>query len=113
MGVPYIDDLEATPMDGTSCLVEVERVYGLDWERFGEGDHEDLSRIYAALPGSSKDPGMPTWFGDDEDLPPFLGAFREPAGLRVRGILPEADWWAWDARFRREAAGLPCRERNK
>jgi hypothetical protein len=28
-------------------------------------------------------------------------------GLRVHGILPEADWCAWDERFRRETTGLP------
>lgn len=109
MGVPFFDDLEATPLDGLTCLVEVERVYSLDWEQFGEGDHQALSRIYTLMPGFVGDQDVLTWFGDDEDLPPFLGAVREPAGLRVRGILPEADWWAWDARFRREAAELPCR----
>ena len=43
---------------------------------------------------------MPWWFGDDEDFPPFLRASVEPTGLQVSGILPEADWLAWDERFR-------------
>ena len=28
--VPFYDNLEETPIGGLSCLVEVERVYGLD-----------------------------------------------------------------------------------
>ena len=32
--------------------------------------------------------------------------------MRVLGVLPEADWWQWDRRFRTETAGLPCRVRR-
>ena len=41
MAIPFYDNLEATPIDGLSCLVEVERVYGLDWDRFGETHWRD------------------------------------------------------------------------
>ena len=109
MAVPFHDNLVATPIDGLHCLVEVERVYGLDWGRFSEEDWRDLARIYEGLPGSLHSGDGPMWFGDDEDLPPFLGASVGPPGLRVYGILPEADWRAWDERFCTEAAGLPCR----
>jgi hypothetical protein len=44
--------------------------------------------------------------------PPFLRASVEPPGLQVHGVLPEADWRAWDERFQEAAAGLPCRERQ-
>ena len=109
MTVRFHDNLEATPIDGLTCLVEVERVYGLDWGRFGEDDWRDLASIYEGLPGAVRDRDGPWWFGDDEDLPPFLRASAGPTGLRVHGVLPEADWRAWDGRFRREAAGLPSR----
>jgi hypothetical protein len=112
MAIPFYDNLEATPIDGLSCLVEVERVYGLDWERFVERHWQDLARIYERLPGEVRFRVVPWWFGDDEDLPPFLWASVEPTGLQVRGILPEADWISWDERFRTEAAGLPCRVRQ-
>ena len=112
MTVPFYDNLEATPLDGLSCLVEVERVYGLDWEHFGERQWRDLARIYEGLPGVVRSWDGPMWFGDDEDVPPFLGASVEPTGLQVRGVLPEADWCSWDERFRTEAAGLPCRVRQ-
>lgn len=111
MAVPYQDNLEPTSVDGLTCLVEVERVYQLDWDRFEEPHWEALARIRAGLPGASGTADAPWWFGDDEDLPPFLLAAQEPSGLRVRGVLPEADWWAWDRRFREEADELPCRGR--
>ena len=112
MPVPYYDNLEATPIDGLTCLVEVERVYGLAWDRFAVEDWRTLTRIYEGLPGTVRLRDVPWWFGDDEDVPPFLWASVEPTGLRVCGILPEADWRAWDERFRTAAAALPCRVRQ-
>jgi hypothetical protein len=112
VGVPYYDNLEPTPIDGVSCLVEVERIYGLDWDRFEESHWNSLARVYETLPGAVRHRDVPWWFGDNEDVPPFLWASVEPPGLQVYGILPEADWSAWDERFRIEAAGLPCRGRQ-
>ena len=109
MAVPFHDNLEATPMDGLSCLVEVERVYGLDWDRFDEDHWRALTRVCEALPEAVRYRDVPWWFGDDEDVPPFLWASVEPPGLQVYGILPEADWRAWDERFRASACGLPVR----
>jgi hypothetical protein len=48
MTVPFYDNLEATPIDGLSCLVEVERVYGLDWDRFGESPRRSPPGSHAA-----------------------------------------------------------------
>lgn len=109
MPVPYYDNLEATPIDGVSCLVEVERVYGLDWDRFGDRHCQGLARVYEGLPGAVRLREVPWWFGDDEDVPPFLWASVVPPGLQVYGVLPEADWRAWDERFRSSACGLPVR----
>ena len=109
MAVPFHNNLEPTPIDGLTCLVEVERVYGLDWDRFDDSHWEALARIYEGLPGAVRHLDVPWWFGDDEDVPPFLRASAGPTGLQVCGVLPEADWWAWDERFRTMAAGLPCR----
>jgi len=107
--VPFCDNLEATPIDGLTCLVEVERVCGLDWGRIGDDDRRDLARIYEGLPGAVRHRDGPWWFGGDEDVPPFLRASAVPTGLRVSGVLPEADWWAWDEQFREAAVELPCR----
>jgi|GEM_PF-2183895 len=111
VAVPYLDNLEPTSVDGLTCLIEVERIYRFDWDRFDELHWEALARTYENLPGASGGSDALCWFGDDENVPPFLLAMQEPAGLRVRGVLPEADWWAWDQRFRDEAAGLPSRGR--
>src|SRR5437763_745339 len=74
MAVPFYDNLEATLIDDVSCLVEVERVYGFDWARFDEGHWQRLARIYEDLPGAVRHRDVPWWFGDDEDVPPFLRA---------------------------------------
>ena len=109
MAIPFYDNLEATPIDGMSCLVEVERIYCLDWDRFDEDHWRVLERIYEGLPGALRSRDGPMWFGDDEDVPPFLRASAGPPGLQVYGVLPEADWWAWDERFRSAIGGLPGR----
>jgi hypothetical protein len=106
MEIPYYDNLEATLIDDVTCLVEVERIYVFDWGRFEEAHWRRLARIYEELPGAVRLRDVPWWFGDDEDVPPFLAASVEPAGLQVRGILPEADWLAWDERFRRAVGEL-------
>jgi hypothetical protein len=108
VSVPFHDNLEPTPLDGLSCLVEVERIYDLDWARFDDSHRRELARIDEGLPGAAPERDALSWFGDDEDVPPFLKASVVPNGLRVRGILPEADWCLWDERFRESAAGLPC-----
>lgn len=51
MPSPYYDNLEATPIDGVSCMVEVERVYGLDWDRFDDRYWQGLARVDEELPG--------------------------------------------------------------
>lgn len=51
MPSPYYDNLEATPIDGVSCMVEVERVYGLDWDRFDDRYRQGLARVDEELPG--------------------------------------------------------------
>src|SRR5947209_9531114 len=82
MTVPFYDNLEPTPIDGLTCMVEVERVYALDWDRFGEDQWATLARIYEVLPGTVRLREVPWWFSDDEDVPPHLSASVEPTGLQ-------------------------------
>lgn len=109
MSVPFHDEFEVAPIDGLTCMVEVDRVYSLDWTGFSDADRSDLEVVFGELPHPDHDDSGLFWFGGDEDVPPFLRAFPEPGGLRVRGILPEADWRNWDARFQASAARLPLR----
>lgn len=112
MAVPWYDNLAPRPVGGLTCMVEVERIYRFAWDRFAPSDWDALARSYEGLPGALgwSTGGVPFWFGDDEDVPPFLSASVEPPGLQVFGVLPEADWHAWDGRFRAETAGLPARD---
>jgi hypothetical protein len=90
--VPYYDNLEATPIDGFSCLIEVERIYGLDRDRLDEDFWRGLARIYEGLPGAGRCRGVPWWLGEEEDFPPFLREAMGPPSLQVYGILAEVGW---------------------
>jgi hypothetical protein len=106
MSIQYYDnrlDLD----DQRPGFVRVERVYCLDWHAFTASLWEELSGIYAQLPGSVRYAVVPYWFGSDEDSPPWLFASVEPSGLLVGGLLRVADWMAWDEQFRAEAGHLP------
>ena len=91
-------------------LVEVERVYGLDFWLFSDSDWKSLMGIYRQLPGwQNPAEGVPFWFGVDEDNPPYLAASVEPSGLMVHGVLPLEDWEGWDSKFRGLVVSLPRR----
>ncbi|WP_254509638.1 hypothetical protein [Anatilimnocola floriformis] len=111
MNVVYYDNLEPSLTDEATAIIEVERIYCLDWDSFSEPYWQELTRIYDNLPGTVRfpEPEIPWWFGQDEDTPPFLWASVEPPGLQVYGVLPLVDWLAWDNRFQSLAAKLPMR----
>ena len=110
MPVPFYDNTEDTPIDSLDGFVVIERVYCLDWHDFEDAHWQSLERIYQGLPGAVRVRDVPYWFGDNEDVPPFLWASVEPPGLQVCGMLRVADWQAWDEQFRSEADGLPIWE---
>jgi hypothetical protein len=95
----YYDNLEPTPLDDAPQLVELERIYCLDFPRFSERDWARLDEIYRSLPGDYRICHTPMWFGADEDNPPFLWASVEEPGLQVYGVLALSDWSAWDRAF--------------
>lgn len=86
---------------------DIDRVYCLDWHRFGDPEWATLDRIYQGLPGWVGYHGVPFWFGVDDSTAPHLCASVEPAGLQVCGILPKVDWLAWSSRFEAAIADLP------
>ena len=45
MAIVYYDNLEATQADDTPGLVEVERIYCFDWDRFHDNDWQELTHL--------------------------------------------------------------------
>ena len=107
MGVAFYDNRDPLADPDTA---DVDRVYCLDWDRFGPAEWATLDRIYPQLPGWVEYRGVPFWFGTDEHDIPHLCASVEPTGLQVSGVLPATDWEAWEGRFGEAIAELPGRE---
>ena len=105
MTLPFYDN-HSEPDPERPGFVRVERVYCLDWHRFGEPQWRALADVYSRLPGWLQADPFGRWFGD-ENNPPYVWASVEPSGLQVWAVLPEADWRAWDEQFRAEAGHLP------
>ena len=80
-------------------LVELERVYALDFGRLSEDDSLALLELYRSLPGQYREVSGASWFGEPEGCPPYLSASAEPSGLQVSGILAPHDLAAWHAAF--------------
>jgi hypothetical protein len=110
MPIEFYDNKEPILTDDDDCLVEIERVYCLDWHEFDDAYWKELERIYMSLPGRVRYHSIPYWFGDDEDAPTYLWSSVEPPGLQVCGVLRAADWRAWDEQFRSQADSLPSRD---
>jgi hypothetical protein len=99
---------EPTPAD-PDRLLEVDRVYLLDWSAFTDADWAALGRAYERLPGwVTTGEGCPRWFGA-RDEPPYLIASVEPPGLQISGVLSSRAWTAWDEAFRALVGPLPIR----
>ena len=107
MAVAFYDNRK--PLDDPATA-DVDRVYCLDWHRFGEAEWAALDRVYRELPGWRGYRDVPFWFGTDEADIPHLCASVEPSGLQVCGVLPALDWLAWELRFESAIAGLPSFE---
>jgi hypothetical protein len=106
------DNHAPTRYEDDPSMVEVGRIYCLDFDRFSTDHWSQLDTLYRTLPGNYRKRQNPMWFGSDEDAPPFLWASVEPPGLQVYGILPLQVWEAWDAEFATglEAAAFPFRD---
>jgi hypothetical protein len=109
--VPFYDNLVAISEEDPS-MVEIERVYCVDFDAFADADWSRLVDIYRSLPGHYRMAQTPMWFGDDEERLPFLWASVEPPGLQVYGVLPPTAWVEWDRAFMMalNASTLPFRQ---
>jgi hypothetical protein len=104
MGVDFYDNQESL-VDPE--MADVDRIYCLDWQRFGDPEWATLDRIYRGLPGWFGYRDVPFWFGADDQEIPHLFTSVEPSGLQVCGILPASEWLSWVARFEAGIAELP------
>ena len=107
MAVAFYDNQEPIAAAGT---VEIDRVYCLGWQRFGDLEWSALDRIYRGLPGWVGYRDVPYWFGADAEDVSHLFASVEPSGLQVCGVLPASDWLAWASQFEAAIAALPSFE---
>lgn len=105
----YYDNIEPTPQP-QAPLVNVERVYLLDWDRFTEIDWLRLDSVYRSLPGGYPVNEQQMWFGSDEADPPYIWASVEPSGLQVCGNLKLSDWIEWDRQFCLRLPEFPIRK---
>lgn len=96
-------------------LIDIERIYCLDWRAFTNEQWETLTRVFEELPeyqGKRQDFGdVPFWFGMNRREIPYLWAGIEPPGLQVVGELPLDKWEEWDRLFRVGVENLPFRKR--
>jgi hypothetical protein len=96
MPVAFYDNRE--PLDDPNTAV-VDRVYCLDFHRFGDKEWTHLSRVYRELPGWCDNTNGPFRFGTNDHDIPHLYASVEPSGLHICGILPVTDWLRWSSEF--------------
>jgi hypothetical protein len=110
--VVFYDNLQAIPLPDEPELVEVERIYCVQFDRFSEDDWTRLDQIYRDLPGAYRENKIPFWYGDSEEAPVHLSASVEPPGIQVYGIIPLEQWKLWDAAFQKALAEstLPFRK---
>ena len=107
MSVPYWDNDDD---EGQSGIIHVDRVYRFAFEEFTDSDWDEFDRVYESLPGYLN-LGSRFFSAINDDIP-YLWTSMEPPGLQVCGILPTADWLAWDEKFRTETAKLPFKSSN-
>lgn len=93
-------------------MVEVDWIYCLRFDLFTSKDWDTLNQIYASLPSPQGENGVVSWFGTEEEHPPYLFPSVEPSGLQIVGSIALEDWINWDTEFRKkvEASSLPTFE---
>ncbi len=79
-------------------IVELEKVYMVDENKFNSGTYEELGKVYKSLPhyiGNST--YLPCWYGDEEKGDKyFLSVSFELSGLQFWGKLPILDFLQWE-----------------
>lgn len=90
-------------------IVEFERVYMVDENKFNSETYEELRKVYESLPhfiGNST--YLPCWYGDEEKGDKhFLSVSFELSGLQFWGKLPVRDFLQWETKFNKLIEQFP------
>lgn len=90
-------------------IVQIDRVYCLDFNQFTNDSWDRLAAIYSLLPSQIciNKIGQPCWFGEEGKTDYFLWASVELSGLQIAGILKSSDWNEWECRFNELVSVFP------
>jgi hypothetical protein len=97
--IVFYDNQEVEHND--SGVLDIDRVYCLDFNNFTKDDWSVLGGIYSKLPNQiiENNIGQQMWFGIEDSSEFYLWASAEPSGLQVVGDLREHDWKQWEKLF--------------
>lgn len=95
-----------TIVDG---ILEFERVYMIDENKFDDATYLALGKVYESLPsyiGNSS--YLPCWYGDEEKGDKyFITVSLEMSGLQFWGKLPISDFTQWENKFNELIESFP------
>ena len=85
----------------TNGILEFERVYMVDENKFNNETYEELQKVYEKLPSYvGKPTGIPCWYGDEEKGDKYyITVSFEMSGLQFWGELPITDFLQWENKF--------------
>jgi hypothetical protein len=90
-------------------IVEFERVYMLDENKFNSETYEELGKVYKSLPCYMGNPThLPCWYGDEEKGDKFfITVSFEMSGLQFWGKLPMSDFLKWEYKLNKLIEKFP------
>jgi len=82
-------------------IVEFERVYMVDENKFDDETYDALGKVYESLPSYMGDAiYLPCWYGNEEKGDKyFISVSFEMSGLQFWGKLPMSDFLHWENKF--------------
>lgn len=90
-------------------IIEFERVYMIDEDKFNNKTYEALGKVYEILPSyMGNQTTFPCWFGDEEKGDTyFISVSFEMSGLQFWGELPISDFLQWENKFNELIKNFP------
>lgn len=90
-------------------ILEFERVYMVDENKFNDETYKVLRVVYESLPAyRGNPPYLPCWYGDEEKGDKyFISVSFEMSGLQFWGNLPITDFLQWENKFNKLIESFP------